>query len=270
MQWSDEGIVLSLRPHGETAGILEVLTREHGRHLGVVHGSSSSRVRSVLQPGNRLNVTWRARVAEQLGVLAFEPSCVRAARFFDRRNSLIALNAAIAVAAAVLPEREPHEAAYRGTEALIDEIAAGEIQGWGPLFVHWELGLLNELGFGLDLSVCAVTGISDDLIYVSPRSGRAVSREAGQQYRDRLLPLPGFLIGGTGGNLLMQISAGLRLTGHFLQRWVLQPCGKEMPFARQRLADLAAQKIPSPVEGGGREEIAGGDFSPTGGAPGEG
>ena len=243
MQWSDEGIVLSLRPHGETAGILEVLTRKHGRHLGVVHGSSSSRVRSVLQPGNRLNLTWRARVPEQLGVLAVESSCARAARFFDRRNSLIALNAAIAVAAAVLPEREPHETSYRETEVLIDAIGGGNIPDWGPLFVYWELGLLNELGFGLDLSVCAVTGIADDLIYVSPRSGRAVSREAGEQYRDRLLALPQFLIGNTAELApLGQISAGLQLTGHFIQRWVLQPCGKEIPFARQRLADLAIRE----------------------------
>jgi DNA repair protein RecO (recombination protein O) len=221
-----------------------VLTREHGRHLGVVHGSSSSRLRSVLQPGNRLNVTWRARVAEQLGVLGVEASCARAARFFDRRNSLIALNAAIAVAAAVLPEREPHEAAYHDTELLIDAIAGGDIPEWGLLFVHWELGLLHELGFGLDLSGCAVTGVSEDLIYVSPRSGRAVSRQGGEQYRDRLLPLPQFLIGGTAGNLRLEISAGLQLTGHFLQRWVLQPCGKEMPFARQRLADLSERDIP--------------------------
>lgn len=251
MQWSDEGIVLSLRPHGETAGILEVLTHEHGRHLGVVHGRSSPRIRSALQPGNTLNLTWRARVAENLGVLAVEPGCSRAARFFDRRNSLIALNAAIAVATAVLPEREPHAAAYQDTELLIEAIAGGDIPDWGPLFVRWEIGLLNELGFGLDLSLCAVTGTSDDLVYVSPRSGRAVSRQAGEQYRDRLLPLPPFLIGSTGGNVLMETSAGLQLTGHFLQRWVLQPCGKQMPFARQCLADLIAQKIPSAPGGEG-------------------
>lgn len=243
MQWRDEAIVLSLRSHGETAGILEVLTRAHGRHLGVVYGSSSSRVRSTLQPGNRLNVTWRARVPENLGVLTVEPSCTRAVRFFERRNSLVGLNAVIAVAAAVLPEREPHETAYQDTEILIDAIPGGDIRNWGPLFVYWELGLLNELGFGLDLSVCAVTGVSDDLIYVSPRSGRAVSREAGEQYRDRLLSLPQFLIGGTAENPPMtDISAGLQMSGHFLQRWVLQPCGKEIPFARQRLADLAGRE----------------------------
>src|SRR5437868_3458973 len=163
MHWSDEAIVLSLRPHGESAGILELLTRKHGRHLGVVHGCSSSRIRAILQPGNRLNVTWRARIAEHLGVVAAELADARASRFFEQRSALIALNAAIAVAAAVLPEREPHETAYEASDALLDAIAAGELTDWGPLFVRWELGLLNELGFGLDLDACAVTGASDNL-----------------------------------------------------------------------------------------------------------
>jgi DNA repair protein RecO (recombination protein O) len=185
MQWNDEAIVLSLRPHGETAGILEILTRQHGRHLGVVHGCSSSRSRAMLQPGNRLNVTWRARIAEHLGVLTAELTTARASQFFEQRMALVALNAAIAVAGAVLPEREPHEAAYEASDALLDAIAAGSLTEWGPAFVRWELGLLNELGFGLDLSTCAATGSTDDLIFVSPRSGRAVSREAGHPYRDR-------------------------------------------------------------------------------------
>lgn len=241
MQWSDEAIVLSLRPHGETAGILELLTRRHGRHLGVVHGCSSSRLRGALQPGNRLNVTWRARIAEHLGVLDTELAEARAFRFFEHRAALIALNAAISVAAAALPEREPHEAAYEGSDALLNAIAGGGLADWGPLFVIWELGLLNELGFGLDLTACAVTGVTGGLIYVSPRSGRAVSEEAGRVYRDRLLPLPRFLRGGsdrmaTDGD---DIAAGLRLSAHFLQRWVLQPHGREIPQARQRLADFA-------------------------------
>jgi DNA repair protein RecO (recombination protein O) len=238
MHWTDDAIVLSLRAHGETAGILEVLTHKHGRHLGVVHGYSSSRVRAGLQPGNSLNVSWRARVAEHLGVIAAELSCARAAMFFDRRSSLIGLNAMIAVAAAVLPEREPHEAAFQGSGVLLDGIAAGDLGQWGPLFVYWELSLLSELGFGLDLSVCAVTGTPDDLTWVSPRTGRAVSRQAGEQYRDRLLPLPKFLREPVPECAdINRLSDGLRLTGHFLQRWVLQPLGKEMPFARQRLFD---------------------------------
>lgn len=241
MQWSDEAIVLSLRPHGETAGILELLTRKHGRHLGVVHGCSSSRIRGALQPGNRLNVTWRARIAEHLGVLESELMSARAPQFFERRSSLTGLNAAIALAAAVLPEREPHEAAYEGGDALLDAISRGDLAGWGVLFVYWELGLLHELGFGLDLSACAVTGMTDDLVYVSPRSGRAVSRDAGQNYRDRLLALPQFLCDSGIEADMAGIAAGLQLTAHFLSRWVLNPYGKEIPFARQRLADLAVR-----------------------------
>lgn len=239
MQWSDEAIVLSLRPHGETAGILELLTRNHGRHLGVVHGCSSSRIRGALQPGNRLNVTWRARIAEHLGVLETELMSARAPQFFERRSSLIALNAAIAVAAIVLPEREPHEAAYAGGDALLDAISDGDLADWGALFVYWELGLLHELGFGLDLSTCAVTGTTGDLVYVSPRSGRAVSRSAGKDYRERLLPLPQFLRSPGIAADIAGISAGLQMTAHFFRRWLLNPYGKEIPFARQRLAELA-------------------------------
>jgi DNA repair protein RecO (recombination protein O) len=241
MQWNDEAIVLSLRPHGETAGILEILTRQHGRHLGVVHGCSSSRSRAMLQPGNRLNVTWRARIAEHLGVLTAELTTARASQFFEQRMALVALNAAIAVAGAVLPEREPHEAAYEASDALLDAIAAGSLTEWGPAFVRWELGLLNELGFGLDLSTCAATGSTDDLIFVSPRSGRAVSREAGHPYRDRLLALPPFLRGRALHCVTVNdVSAGLRLTEHFLNRWVFEPEGKEIPFARRRLADITS------------------------------
>lgn len=239
MQWCDEAIVLSLRPHGETAGILELLTHRHGRHLGVVHGYSSSRIRGALQPGNRLNVTWRARIAEHLGVLETELMSARAPQFFEKRGSLTGLNAAIAVAASVLPEREPHEAAYEGGDALLDAIPGGDLADWGALFVYWELDLLHELGFGLDLSACAVTGTTDDLIYVSPRSGRAVSRAAGQDYRERLLQLPQFLRRPGVQADMSGIAAGLQLTAHFLCRWVLNPYGRQMPFARQRLADLA-------------------------------
>jgi len=239
VQWSDDAIVLSLRPHGETAGIAELLTRKHGRHLGVVHGRSSSKIRGVMQPGNRVTVTWRARIADHLGVMETELANARAAKFFDDRGALIALNAAIAVASAALPEREPHEAAYEGSDALLDVIAGGGVDEWGPLFVIWELGLLDELGFGLDLTACAVTGATEDLIYVSPRSGRAVSRAAGEAYRDRLLALPAFLSGSRVSMDRSAICDGLRLTAHFLQRWVLQPAGREIPFARQRLSDLA-------------------------------
>ena len=242
MEWSDDAIVLSLRAHGESSGILEALTRDHGRHLGLVRGGGASKGRATLQPGNRLKVTWRARLSEHLGVYTVELALARASDMFEQRAALCGLNALSAVAAAVLPEREPHEAAYDGADALLDMIAAHDFADWARLFVHWEIGLLNELGFGLDLARCAATGTADDLIYVSPRTGRAVSRGAGEPYRDRLLPLPAFLLGRQAGEASSaDLLAGLQLTAHFLDQWVLAPHGKTMPEARVRLADLAVR-----------------------------
>lgn len=242
MEWSDEGIVLSARTHGETSGILEALTRGHGRHLGLVRGGASSKTRAVLQPGNRVKLTWRGRLSEHLGTYVVELSVSRAHLMFEKRASLLGLNAFSAIAAAVLPEREPHEVAYEGAEALLDAIAAHDFCDWASLFVRWEIGLLNELGFGLDLARCAATGSTDDLIYVSPRTGRAVSRAGGEAYRDRLLKLPAFLLGRQAGEAdAADLLAGLALTAHFLEDWVLTPHGKALPEARMALADLAAR-----------------------------
>lgn len=242
MEWTDDAIVLSLRGHGESSGILEALTRNHGRHLGLVRGGSSSKGRAVLQPGNRVRLTWRARLSEHLGIYTVELARARAGDMFEARAALAALNALSAVAAAVLPEREPHAAAYEGADALLEAIAEHGFADWAPLFVRWEIGLLNELGFGLDLARCAATGCADDLIYVSPRTGRAVSRDAGEPYRDRLLALPSFLLGRQAGEAdAADLLAGLQLTAHFLDHWVLMPHDKAMPEARQRLTDLAAR-----------------------------
>src|SRR5258705_293329 len=175
MEWSDEAIVLSLRPHGENAGILEALTRAHGRHLGLVRAGRASKGRAMLQPGNRVKLVWRARLAEHLGIFTAELARARAGDMFQSRAALTGLNALAAVSAAMLPEREPHEAAFEGADALLDTIAGHDFEEWAPLFVRWEMGLLSELGFGLDLARCAATGTTDDLIYVSPRTGRAVS-----------------------------------------------------------------------------------------------
>jgi len=244
MEWSDDGIVLNLRAHGETSGILEALTRDHGRHLGLVRGGSSSKGRAMLQPGNRVKLTWRARLSEHLGIFTVELAHARAADIFEQRAALCGLNALAAVAAAVLPEREPHEAAYEGADALLDAIAAHDFADWAPLFVRWEIGLLNELGFGLDLARCAATGTADDLIYVSPRTGRAVSRSAGEPYHDRLLRLPPFLLGRQASEAAVSdMLAGLQLTAHFLEQWVLTPHNKGVPEARTRLTDLAARGI---------------------------
>jgi DNA repair protein RecO (recombination protein O) len=242
MEWSDEAIVLTLRPHGESGAILEALTRSHGRHLGLVRGGGASKGRAVLQPGNRVRLTWRARLSDHLGIYTAELAQARAGEMFENRAALAGLNALSAVASAALPEREPHEAAFQGADALLDAITAHDLADWGPLFVRWELGLLNELGFGLDLARCAATGSADDLVYVSPRSGRAVSRAAGEPYRERLLALPAFLLGRQAGDATAaDIAAGLDLTAHFLESWVLLPHDRALPEPRRRLSELAAR-----------------------------
>jgi DNA repair protein RecO (recombination protein O) len=245
MEWSDDAIVLSLRAHGESSGILDALTRRHGRHLGLVRGGASSRGRAMLQPGNRVKLVWRARLSEHLGTYTAELAEARASEIFERRAALTGLNAVSAVAAAVLPEREPHEAAYEGADALIAAIAHLEFSDWAHVYVRWEIGLLNELGFGLDLARCAATGTVDDLAHVSPRTGRAVSRAAGEPYRGRLLALPAFLLGSQAAAGPEDVLAGLRLTAHFLDRWLLLPHGKALPEARLRLTDLAARTAES-------------------------
>jgi len=246
MEWSDEAIVLSVRRHGESSGILEALTRSHGRHLGLVRGGSAPKGRALLQSGNRVKLTWRARLSEHLGIYTVELARSRASEMFERRAALTGLNAFAAVAAAVLPEREPHIAAFEGAETLLDTIAEHDFEDWAPFFVLWELGLLNELGFGLDLTRCAANGTADDLVYVSPRTGRAVSRHGGEAYRERLLALPAFLLGRQAGEArAADLVAGLKLTAHFLAQWVLAPHDKSMPEARIRLTDLAARTAES-------------------------
>jgi len=243
MEWADEGIVLAVRPYGETAAIVEALTHLHGRHLGLVHGGASRKNRAMLQPGNSLHLTWRARLNEQLGTFHVEPLRARAGALLERRDALAGLNAFATMASAVLPEREPHVGVCGAAEVLLDAIADQDFAHWAPLYVRWEAGLLDELGFGLDLTRCAATGLTDDLIYVSPRSGRAVSREAGQPYADRLLKLPPFLLGSQNAEpSFADVVAGLKLTAYFLLDRVLQPHGKELPQARIRLQELAQRE----------------------------
>lgn len=243
MDWTDDGLVLALRRHGENAVILEALTRAHGRHLGLVHGGASGKRRAALQPGNTVRLAWRGRLSEHLGTFSAELALARAHAMFDRRDSLTGLNALAAVANAVLPEREPHPAAYDGAEALVGAIGEHDFADWAPLFVRWELGLLDELGFGLDLSHCAATGATDDLIYVSPRTGRAVSAAAGAEYASRMLKLPPFLLGRQAGEATApDIVDGLTLTAHFLEQSVLAPHHKKLPEARQRLSEVAERE----------------------------
>jgi DNA repair protein RecO (recombination protein O) len=243
MEWNDDGIVLAARRHGERAIILEALARSQGRHLGLVHGGASRQLKSVLLPGNTLSLAWRARLAEHLGTFAVELRRERAGAFLDRREALIGLNAFTSVVRAALPEREPHESVYLASEILLEAVETEDFSHWGPLFVRWEAGVLEALGFGLDLSRCASTGATADLCYVSPKSGRAVSREAGAPYRERLFELPGFLLASQGVTASMaEISAGLRLTGHFLLERVLLPHERQMPAARSRLQSHAGRE----------------------------
>ena len=237
VEWTDNSIVLSARPYGETGLIADLLTREHGRHLGLVRGSKT---RALLQPGNGLSVTWRARLPEQLGSYAVELARARAGALMESRTCLTGLNAFCAVAGVALPEHQVHAGLYDAAEILLDAMMMEDFPHWGPLYVRWEAGLLDALGFGLDLSQCAVTGSVRDLIYVSPRTGRAVSEAAGADYASRLLPLPQFLLGASPAPDLAATRAGLKLTGHFLLERVLAPHGREMPQARLRLDALAA------------------------------
>ena len=234
MDWTDQGIVLSARKHGESSVVLSLLTAAHGRHAGVVRGGQSRKRRGVMEVGNLLSATWRARLEEHLGNFTVEMAAGYAARLLDRADRLAALCALCATADACLAEREPHPETFAASLRLIEALDGDD---WSAQYVAWELQLLGTLGFGLDLSSCAATGTSDQLTYVSPRSARAVSRSAGAPYRDKLLALPAFLIG-QGDAKPRDILDGLALTGYFLHRHVYQPHGRQMPDARARLVEL--------------------------------
>ncbi len=241
MEWTDEAFVLAARPHGEGAAVAQLLTRDHGRHAGLVHGGGSKSKRALVEPGNRVHATWRGRLPEHLGRLTLEVERPYAAALMDDPTRLAALAAACAVAEIALPEREPHPALFHATEALLNSLAETGDDVWPAVYIRWELGLLSELGFGLDLSACAATGQTDELIFVSPRTGRAVSREAGAPYEDKLLRLPSFLAPADGAAIDVaptDIRDGIRLTGYFLARHVFDPLNRPPPSARDRLTDL--------------------------------
>lgn len=236
MEWRDEGALLSVRRHGEGGAIIEVLTREHGRHAGVVPGGGSRKMAPVLQPGAQLSLDWRARLSEHLGTFRVEPVRSRAGALMTDRQALAAISAISALLSAFLPERESCPDLYHRTINLLD--ALGMDENWRQDYARWELMLLSELGYGLDLSACAATGGTQDLIYVSPKSGRAVSRTAGAPYADRMLPLPRFLtMDGPGPD--DEVAGALRLTGHFLAAWAAPAVGlQRLPEARARLVEL--------------------------------
>ena len=237
MEWHDRAIVLAARRHGEGGAVASLLTRDHGRHAGLVRGGAGRRLRPVLQPGNLVAVRWRARLAEQLGSFTLEQEAAAPALFLDDGDRLACLASAAAIAERALPERHPYPALFDGFMALIDALAKGAAS-WPAVYVRWELGVLEAVGFGLDLDACALTGARTGLAYVSPRSGRAVSATAAAAWRERLLPLPAFLTGGerVGAD---DIRDGLLLAGHFMARHLF--AGTDLPAARERLAARLAR-----------------------------
>jgi len=241
MHWSDDALVLGARRHGESGVVLELMTREHGRHLGLVHGGRSAKLQAVLQPGNSVHATWRARLDEHLGAYTIEPGSSRAARLMASSLALFGVSTLTTLLRA-LPERDPHPHLHAMAEALVERIDDPDLAP--TLFVEFELALLAELGFGLDLTRCAVTGRSDDLAYVSPKTGRAVSTDAAAPYKDRLLPLPGFLVDQPRGNRpsARDLADGFALTGYFLDRSVFDPQGSRLPEERARFVALALRE----------------------------
>ena len=241
MDFTDTAFVLSARRHGESDIILSCLTRDHGRHLGLVKGGASRKQRPNVEIGNAVAVQWRTRLAEQLGHFQVELLAAHAARLMDDAARLAALGAAAAVIDATLPEREPHGEVYEDFAALVAGLAAG-IEAWGLLYLRWELRVLADLGFGLDLSSCAVTGATEGLDYVSPKTGRAVTAAGAGRYAERLLPLPRVLNDPSLQANASDIVQGLRLTGHFLHAHLLDAPGAEKRLqARDRLLERVAQ-----------------------------
>jgi DNA repair protein RecO (recombination protein O) len=243
MEWNDEGIVLGVRRHGEANAIVELLTRGHGRHLGLVRGGGGSRLRPVLQPGNSLRATWRARLDEHLGSFQVEGLRLRAGDFLTMSHAVYAISH-LAALVRLLPERDPHEAVFESIETIVDHL--GDAALAGSLVARFELQILGELGFGLDLERCAATAQTDDLAYVSPKTGRAVSRAAGEPWRDRLLPLPAVLTDGDMTDLsAATLSEAFALTGFFLARHVFEPRALLLPDARASFLAAVTRALPN-------------------------
>lgn len=235
MEWRDQGILLGTRRHGETSVIIEVFTSAQGRHAGVVRGGTSRKIAPILQPGAQLDVTWRARLEDHIGAFTVEPVRSRAASAMGDRLALAGLNAVTSLLLFCLPEREAHAPLYQRTSDLLDLLGQGDV--WPLAYLKWELSLLEEMGYGLDLGTCAVTGATDGLMYVSPKSGRAVSAKGAGKWADRLLPLPDILRGEGDGNDA-EIVRAFRTTGYFLTAHLAAGLGnKPLPEARARFIE---------------------------------
>lgn len=223
-----------MRKHGETSAIIDVLTREKGRHPGLVRGGVSRRMRPVLQAGNKVKVEWRARLSEHLGYYLVEPIQAHAANLMEDRLSLAGLNAACAIAKEILPEREAHPDVFDGFEILVNSLHNPDV--WPALYIRWEAGLLSAMGYGLDLSKCVATGRTDNLTHVSPRSGRAVCADAAKPYLDKLYKLPAFMRGEPVASP-KDIKHGLDLTGFFLETRIQWGVNRTLPEARARMIE---------------------------------
>jgi len=239
MEWIDEGIVLGVKRHGETSIILELLTRAHGRHLGLVRGGSGPRLRGILQAGNSVRATWRARLDEHLGLYLVEAANLRAAGFLDKAHALHGVTH-LAALCRLLAEREPLIAIYDALQAILDRLE--DPQTVAPMIARFELDFLAELGFGLDLAACAATGAKDELVFVSPRSGRAVSRAAGEPYRDKLMRLPVFLRQDGAPPSPDDLLDAFTLTGFFLDRHAFAPRGLSLPQARAQFVNALTRE----------------------------
>ncbi|MEM8936303.1 MAG: DNA repair protein RecO [Pseudomonadota bacterium] len=236
MEFSDRGIILDARAHGETHAIVHAFTETHGRWAGLVYGGQGRRMTPVLQAGNEVALAWKARNDDSLGHFSLELTRARAGELMQERLALAGLAAAAAVAFHCLPEREAHPAAYAAMTVLLENLS--DVDVWPALMARWELGLLAELGFALSLDRCAATGSTENLIYVSPKSARAVSAEAGAPYHDRLLPLPAFLRGEPGESTLKEALDALKTTGVFIETRILHLSDKQLPDARRHIVEL--------------------------------
>jgi DNA repair protein RecO (recombination protein O) len=235
IEWRDEGALIRVRKHGESSAIIEVFTPSRGLTAGIVRGGTSRKIAPTLQPGAQLDVTWKARLEDHLGSFTVEPIRSRTAQVMQDRLALAGLNAVTGLLSFLLPDREAHAQLYARTIQLLDLLGQNDV--WPLAYLQWEVALLDEMGFGMDLSACAVSGLNDDLFYVSPRTGRAVSRLAAGEWADRLLPLPHVLLG-KGDADLTEIVLALRTTGHFLNNHLAKSLGNlPIPEARQRLID---------------------------------
>src|SRR4249919_1883459 len=242
MQWTDEGIVIGVKRHGEANAILELMTREHGRHLGLVRGGFGSRLKPVLQLGNSVNAAWRARLDEHLGNYTVEGLHLRAASFFSSPHAIYGVSH-LAALMRLLPERDPHGGLYEALDEILGRLDDAVIAA--PMVVRFELQLLSDLGFGLDLERCVATGVSGDLIYVSPKSGRAVSRAAGEPWADKMMRLPAFLREQDALPAGRDLTDGFTLTGYFLTRHALEPRGLALGDERAHFIAALSRALPS-------------------------